>query len=87
MMTNDLLIELGCEEFPAKILKNAFRTIGSINKTRIVQNNLHFTKVLAYATPRRLAVLVQDLAAQQPDRSLEKRGPAVAAAYTAEAFD
>ncbi len=38
----------------------------------------------AYATPRRLAVLVEDLCPAQPDRSIQKRGPALLAAFDAD---
>jgi glycyl-tRNA synthetase beta chain len=41
-------------------------------------------EAIAYATPRRLAVLIEDLASSQADKSIEKRGPALQVAFNAE---
>jgi len=45
---------------------------------------LRFSDGKVYATPRRLAVLISDLATAQPDQTIEKRGPALTAAFNAD---
>jgi glycyl-tRNA synthetase beta chain len=46
--------------------------------------DLDFSNAKAYATPRRLAVIIEDLISFQPDKVVEKRGPAIQAAFDAE---
>ena len=83
-MSADLLIEIGTEELPPKALaklSDAFaQGIGDGLKTA----NVDFAAIEAHAAPRRLAVIVKDVSEAQPDREVEKRGPAVQAAFDAE---
>ncbi|MDG4552717.1 MAG: glycine--tRNA ligase subunit beta [Candidatus Competibacter sp.] len=77
----DLLIEIGTEELPPKALFNlslAFeRGIAEgLEKAGLTTGAIH-----RFATPRRLAVRVDQLPTRQPDRQLERRGPAVGAAF------
>ncbi len=77
----DLLLELGTEELPPaalRSLRDAFHqgVVGGLEKA-----GLAFGETRAYATPRRLAVQVNALAERQPDQVIERKGPAVAAAY------
>jgi len=77
----DLLIEIGTEELPPKALlklSNAF-TSGITEGLRKAE--LDFGMVHDYATPRRLAVLIKDLDETQADKAVERRGPAVSAAF------
>ncbi|KAA1174170.1 glycine--tRNA ligase subunit beta [Marinobacter salinexigens] len=81
MATQDFLVELGTEELPPKALKplsDAF-TQGIVKG--LEEAGIDFGKVEAFAAPRRLAVRIRDLADAQPDKSVEKRGPAVKAAF------
>ncbi|OED41458.1 glycine--tRNA ligase subunit beta [Endozoicomonas sp. (ex Bugula neritina AB1)] len=81
MTTQDFLVELGTEELPPKALKklsDAF-TQGIINGLNNAQ--LSFESHTSYAAPRRLALLIKGLETSQPDQNLERRGPAVKAAY------
>ena len=80
----DFLVELGTEELPPKALKtlgDAF--LGGIEKG-LKAAGLGYASARVYAAPRRLAVLVEALAVQQPDRSLNLDGPPVQAAFDAE---
>ena len=82
--TQDFLVELGTEELPPKALKklsNAF-TQGILDGLGKAQ--LSFESHISYAAPRRLALLIKGLETSQPDQNLERRGPAVKAAYDAE---
>ncbi len=81
MATQDFLVELGTEELPPKALKplsDAF-TQGIVKG--LDDAGIAFGKVEAFAAPRRLAVRVRALGDAQPDKPVEKRGPAVKAAF------
>ncbi len=77
-----LLIELGTEELPPKALDElaaAFqRGICDGLAKRGVEAGLDLART--YATPRRLAVYIPQVAAHQPEQTVERRGPAVNAA-------
>ncbi|MGR8932526.1 MAG: glycine--tRNA ligase subunit beta [Gammaproteobacteria bacterium] len=79
--TNHLLFELGCEELPPKSLKRLSDALAQGMADGFNDAGLSFNQVRAYATPRRLAVLVDDLETHQADKTVEKRGPAVMAAF------
>ena len=83
-MSNDLLIELGTEELPPKALKklsDAF-TAGIVDGLK--KAGFAIDEVESFAAPRRLAVLIKDVDASQPDREIERKGPALKAAYDAD---
>jgi len=82
----DLLIELGCEELPPKSLPNLGQTLFEAFLAQLGKAGLGFDvdASRAYYTPRRLALLVSAVAERQPDQVLERRGPALAAAFDAE---
>jgi glycyl-tRNA synthetase beta chain len=77
----DLLIELGTEELPPKALPGLSAAFHTELTNRLRDARLPFTASRAYASPRRLAILVEGLAAMQPAQDVERRGPAVAAAF------
>ncbi|HED15700.1 MAG TPA: glycine--tRNA ligase subunit beta [Gammaproteobacteria bacterium] len=79
--SNDLLIEIGTEELPPKALKGLSDAFAQGILRGLDQAGLKYTGHHAYATPRRLALLVNQLDSCQPDKKVEKRGPAVAAAF------
>jgi glycyl-tRNA synthetase beta chain len=76
-----LLFELGSEELPPKTLLKLSNAL--LNNIILGLNaaELTFTGSKAYATPRRLAVFIENLASAQPDKIVEKRGPALQAAF------
>lgn len=81
---NNLLIELGTEELPPKALlklSGAF-TAGIVDGLK--KAGFAITDVKSFAAPRRLAVLIKDVATSQPDREIERKGPALKAAYDAD---
>ncbi|MFA5959388.1 MAG: glycine--tRNA ligase subunit beta [Tatlockia sp.] len=80
-MVNDFLFELGSEELPSAAvwpLANALavHVAGSLDKAQIA-----YCEIRAFATPRRLAVLISGLASEQPGQTTVRRGPALSAAY------
>ena len=77
----DLLIELGTEELPPKALGRLSAAFGQGVEDGLKQANIAFEKVDVFSAPRRLAIIVKALADSQPDQDVEKRGPAVQAAF------
>lgn len=82
--TNDLLFELGTEELPPVTLKKLSDALTSEFIKGLENANLSHGEVESFAAPRRLAVLIKDCAVSQADRDIEKRGPAVQAAFDKE---
>ena len=79
-----LLFELGSEELPPKTLLKLSNALLHNIIQGLNAAELSFTGSKAYATPRRLAVLIENLVTKQPDKSVEKRGPALQAAFAAD---
>jgi glycyl-tRNA synthetase beta chain len=82
--TLDLLFELGTEELPPKSLLSLSRALQAGVEAGLQKAGLSYGEFVSYATPRRLAFLIKELATAQPDQTVEKRGPAINAAYTAD---
>jgi len=81
MKPADLLVEIGTEELPPKALRGLMDAFaanlgGALDEARLEHGDVH-----AYASPRRLAVIVEKLAAGQEDRRLSQKGPPVSVAY------
>ncbi|HEU0224953.1 MAG TPA: glycine--tRNA ligase subunit beta [Steroidobacteraceae bacterium] len=79
----DFLVEIGTEELPPKSLLPLAESFRDGIAAGLDAAGLSHGAALAYATPRRLAVLVRRLLDQQPDQRVERRGPPVSAAYDA----
>jgi len=82
--TADLLVEIGTEELPPKTLRELSESFGEALCDRLEAKILGAHQGTVYATPRRLAVLVPEVPTNQPDRDIERRGPALDAAFDAE---
>ena len=80
----EFLVELGTEELPPRALKTLANAFADGIVKRLTDAKLAMGEVAVYASPRRLAVHIIDLDTQQADQSIERRGPAVAAAFDAE---
>ena len=85
-MNHSLLIELRTEELPPKSLKALSESFAASVFAALKEQAFASAQSVCtpYATPRRLALLITDVAAQQPDRVIEKKGPAVASGLDAE---
>jgi glycyl-tRNA synthetase beta chain len=81
MATQDFLVELGTEELPPKALKPLSDAFAQGIRNGLEESGITFDRVEAFAAPRRLAVRVRKLEDAQPDKPVEKRGPAVKAAF------
>ncbi|MCH8537573.1 MAG: glycine--tRNA ligase subunit beta [Alkalimonas sp.] len=80
-MTQDFLVEIGTEELPPKALKTLATAFADNLTAELAAQQLSHDSVSWYAAPRRLAVRVNQLVAQQADKVVEKRGPAISAAF------
>lgn len=79
-----ILFELGCEELPPKSLKPLRDALQSSVESQLKEAEISYDSLKAFAAPRRLAIQIEGIADKQPDRSEQKRGPAIKAAYDAE---
>ena len=79
--TNDLLIEIGTEELPPKALLKLSEAFENSVVADLKEANLDYNDITPFASPRRLALLITDLADKQADREVERRGPALTAAF------
>lgn len=77
----DCLIEIQTEELPPKSQRKLGEAFQQQITERLQKENLTFNSVQWFVTPRRLAALVTDLAGAQPDQVIERKGPALNAAY------
>jgi glycyl-tRNA synthetase beta chain len=79
MSQHDFLVELGTEELPPKALKTLSDAFLNGITSGLDAAGIAYTTATPFASPRRLAVLISNIQPQQPDRSIEKRGPATQA--------
>lgn len=80
MATANLLIELGCEDLPARFQQPLLRALRDGVSQGLDSANVSRGSITSYVTPRRVAVLVRDVAGEQPEQSIRRQGPAVKAA-------
>lgn len=85
MNSKSLLIELGTEELPPTALRKLSEAFSASLLTGLLESELIHNQqkevAQSFATPRRLALLIPDVQAKQPDQENERRGPATAAAF------
>ncbi|HSY86921.1 MAG TPA: glycine--tRNA ligase subunit beta, partial [Verrucomicrobiae bacterium] len=75
----EFLLELLSEEIPARMQPRASDDLRRLVTEKLTEAGVAFGKAEAYATPRRLALHIEGLPAQQPDREIEVKGPRVGA--------
>ncbi|HQU14579.1 MAG: glycine--tRNA ligase subunit beta [Chromatiales bacterium 21-64-14] len=77
----DLLVEIGTEELPPRALVALSESLATGLCAGLADAGLDHGVVHPYATPRRLAVWIEDLGIKQPERLAERRGPALNTAF------
>ncbi|HEU4965511.1 MAG TPA: glycine--tRNA ligase subunit beta [Bacilli bacterium] len=82
--TRDFLLEIGTAEMPARFLPDVLKQMETKFAAWLEELRLGSTAIKAYATPRRLALLVEGLDASQADLEEEMKGPAQKAAKDAD---
>ncbi|OYV27285.1 MAG: hypothetical protein B7Z82_05925, partial [Halothiobacillus sp. 20-54-6] len=80
----DFLFELGTEELPPKALSRLSDALTNELLAGLREAGLTFGEHTTYAAPRRMAVLIRDLAHSTLAQAIERKGPAFAAAFDAE---
>ncbi|SQI33896.1 Glycine--tRNA ligase beta subunit [Leminorella richardii] len=84
MTQQTFLVEIGTEELPPKALRSLAESFAANFTAELDAASLAHGAVEWFAAPRRLALKVAELSASQPDREVEKRGPAIAQAFDAD---
>ena len=82
-MNKELFLEIGSEEIPAGFIPRAMAEMEAIITRELSNARLSFGEVRTLATPRRLALVVKEIPAVQPDAEITATGPSVKAAYDA----
>lgn len=77
----NFLVEIGTEELPPKALRSLKDAFGERLASGIDDARLEHGAIASFASPRRLAVLVEHLADQQADRTVEHKGPPIKIAF------
>ena len=77
----DFLVEIGTEELPPKALNGLMEAFAAGIRSGLEEQRLGFDGLDAYASPRRLAVVVRDLSHAQEDREVEHKGPPIRIAF------
>ena len=77
----DLLVEIGTEELPPKALKHLSAAFTQGMVEALDKAQLSYTEAKSFAAPRRLAVFIKQLQTAQQDKEVQRRGPAVQAAF------
>jgi len=80
-LRSSLLVEVGTEELPPTSLRRLGESFSRSLAESLSTLGLSNQKPSWFATPRRLAVLIPEVARQQPDQVSERRGPAISAAF------
>ncbi|MBF0152938.1 MAG: glycine--tRNA ligase subunit beta [Magnetococcales bacterium] len=80
---SEFLLEIGCEEIPARMLPDGIAALGEGLVAALHNADLTHGRIDAHGTPRRLMVSVEELAFRQPDCLEERRGPAIDKAFDA----
>ena len=80
-MTSKLLLEIGTEEVPAGYIPPAMKQMENIANKLLKENRIDFGYISTYATPRRLTLLIENVAKSQPDVVEKIQGPPKKAAF------
>ncbi len=80
-MMKELLFEIGTEELPPTSLRDLASALAAGLSAQLDEQGIHHGKLHQFCTPRRLAVIVEDVAVRQPAQARFRRGPSVAAAF------
>jgi glycyl-tRNA synthetase beta chain len=82
--TRDLLVEIGVEELPHAVVKDSIQGFKDLFLKGLEEAKIGFSDVTAFSTPRRLALLIKNMAETQDAFTEEKRGPSAEKAFDKE---
>ena len=83
-MSQNLLLEIGTEEIPAHAMPSILAQLKKLGEDNLRELRLSHKAVKTLGTPRRLALIVEELAAKGEDKIAENRGPSVKIAFDAD---
>lgn len=82
--SQDFLFELGCEEIPARYQESMVHQLQELLHAKLQAAGLSYKSSRVFATPRRLALCIHELATQQPAQLIKRTGPPVQRAYSSD---
>ncbi|WP_099974813.1 glycine--tRNA ligase subunit beta [Lactobacillus terrae] len=74
-MPKNYLLEIGLEEMPAHVVTNSVNQLAEKAEKYLKENRISFNSIEKYSTPRRLSVIIKDIADKQEDIDLKAKGP------------
>jgi glycyl-tRNA synthetase beta chain len=80
-MAKDLLLEIGTEEIPARFMPNVLAQVERIAADKLAELRISHGEIRAVGTPRRLALIIRELAEEQADKKSENKGPSIKIAF------
>ena len=81
MSKGEFLLEVRCEEIPARMLRPALKELGTRLFEELMSRGMGPREIVTGATPRRLVLALQGLPCQEPDRSEQLLGPPTRVAW------
>ncbi|WP_378953799.1 glycine--tRNA ligase subunit beta [Pelosinus sp. sgz500959] len=83
-MAKDLLLEIGTEEIPARFMSGALEQLKHVATTKLTELRIGYKEIQVLGTPRRLVLVVRDMAEEQTDMHSENKGPSIKIAFDAD---
>lgn len=80
-MNRDLLLEIGVEEIPSAYMAQTLENLGNLAEKSMQESRLSHGEIKTMGTPRRLVLLIRQLAEMQSDAVIQNRGPRKSAAF------
>jgi len=80
-MNKSFLLEIGTEELPPTQIDGLVASLAFNLEENLKKAGLPFGTITTFSSPRRLAVLIEKVANQQPERLVELRGPSISIAF------
>ena len=80
-MNEKCLIEIGCEELPAKLVLPLIESIVTLTQQCLDKRQLSYQSIEQYATPRRLALIINNINTSTSAKAVKKKGPYLSYAY------
>ena len=81
MKNKDLLLEIGCEDLPARFLKLLEHELFIKFKNNLNRELFEFSNYKTFVTPRRIAILIHQINIKQPAKKVTKKGPSIKFAF------
>ena len=77
----DFLFEIGLEELPSRYVDKAEADLKKITEDELKAERISFSETESFSTPRRVAVIIKNIAEKQEDLDKKSIGPSIEIAY------